>query len=278
MTDTLASIILLPSAILTLTVDTPFWDISRIAYVASGRLWVMDRSGRLIQVDTSENIIEEVESQRPYCVTSEGNLLYVTKTFDEDEDKDEYDIMCIKKKSLSSNFTLLKTEKLEAVRDIHSSFINGDILVLIEMRERSRRPYKITRYNEYGKKIQDIKKDDWWCIEYITENRNGDIVISAEYKVLGIDSSGEDRFSYSHPENEIPGDICTDTYGYILVDFSISIHILDQDGVFQRILRDIIDVSESTDFIASICLDEKSNLYVGTNRGIVQVFRYLKNE
>lgn len=292
MTDSLKRLILLSSAILTLTFETPIRDIAQILYWESGTLWVRDKEGdELIQVDTDENIIERVDSLGPCCVTEDHALLYKSFSFDDDEDEDEDENEygnCIKKKTSCKIITLLKTKKMEDVSGIHSSFINGHILVLIGIRNVNEHYwnttylYKITRYNENGLKIQDIEIDgrgkQWhrWWYECITENRNGDIIISSDElgAVVGMDSSGGRRFTYSHPDNSTPMDICTDKYGHILVAYDTCIYLLYEDGTFKKkLLR-----SMSEKRFTSLCLDDKQNLYVGNDCGVVKVYKYLKGE
>lgn len=62
-------------------------------------------------------------------------FLYQSLTFDKDEDENEdnYDI-CIKKKTSLRTISLLETEKSEDEVGIHSSLINGHILVLLLIR------------------------------------------------------------------------------------------------------------------------------------------------
>lgn len=251
-------------------------------YWKSGRLWVREEDGELIQVDTDGNIKERVDSMGPYCVTKDHALLYTSfdDDEDEDEDKNEYGI-CIKKKTSCRIITLLKTKKMEDVFGIHSSFINGHILVLIGIRNTTYL-YKITRYNENGLKIQDIEIDgrgkQWhrWWYACITENRNGDIIISGDEleAVVGMDSSGGRRFTYSHPDNSTPMDICTDKYGHILVAYDTCIYLLYEDGTFQKeLLRNM-----SGKCFTTLCLDDKQNLYVGNDCGVVKVYKYLKGE
>lgn len=297
LTDTLDRTILLPSAIPTLTIDTPVPNIARISCVKSGRLWVMSNYDYEInQVDNNGNMKDIVYSEGPFCVSKDDALLYKPNPLgeDEDEDEDEDDDKYgdrIKKKTSRISITLLKTEKLEDVVGIYSSFVNGHILVLIQISTVTESPWqrhfshKITRYDENGLKIEDIWISDgiqgWQfsSFEYacITENKNGDIIISS-YKyntVVGMDRSGEHRFTYSHPEDLNPMDICTDKYGHILVSFESSIHLLDEDGAFQKIL--LKNMSSNIEFTC-LCLDDKQNIYVGNNRGIVNVYKYLKDE
>lgn len=294
-TDCLDRLILLPSAIPTLTIDTPDSNIKQISYVKSGRLWVMpdfdDYYGHeIIQVDNNGNVKEIVYSSGPFCVSKDDALLYKSNWFDKDVDEDE-DKNRVKKRTSKISTTLLKTKNSEDIIGIYSSFVNGHILVLIQISTvieslcQRHLSHKITRYDENGLKIEDIWINDriqGWRFSsfeyaYITENKNGDIIISSkEYKtVVGMDRSGEHRFLYSHPENLTPMDICTDKYGHILVAFKSCIHLLDEDGAFQTIL--LKNVSSNILFTC-LCLDDKQNIYIGNDRGIVNVYKYLKDE
>lgn len=289
--------ILLPSAIPTLTIDTPVQNTTKLLYVKSKRLWVMsDLDNDIIQVDTKGNMKETVYSSGSFCVSKDDALLYKSDPFmeyedeDEDEDDDKYGDR-IKKKTSEISITLLKTKKSEDIIGLYSSFVNGHILVLIQISTVTESPWqrhlshKITRYDENGLKIEDIWINDriqGWRFSsfeyaYITENKNGDIIISSKkYKtVVGMDRSGEHRFRYSHPENLTPMDICTDKYGHILVAFESSIHLLDEDGAFKKIL--LKNMSSNIVFTC-LCLDDKQNIYVGNDRGIVNVYKYLKDE
>lgn len=286
---------LLPSAIHTLTIDTPFKTTKQISCVKSGKLWMMLESVtgyKIFQVDNNGNKKIKVYSSGPFCVSEDGALLYKSDPIYEDEDEDEDEDKSgdrIKKQTSQISITLLKTEKLEDVVGIYSSFVNGNILVLIQIPTVTESPWqhhfshKITWYDENGLKIEDIWINDriqgwrFFSNAYITENKNGDIIISGGgYKtVVGMDRSGEHRFRYSHPENLTPMGICTDKYGHILVAFKSSIHLLDEDGAFQTTL--LKNVSSRIKFTC-LCLDDKQNIYVGNDRGIVNVYKYLKDE
>lgn len=288
MTDALETLILLPFAILTLNIDTPVDLVTDMSYVRSGRLWLTDHfNDEVIQVDTDGIIKDKVSSMGPFCVTEDDALLYSSNAFEDDEDdEDGENVLCIKKKTSLKTVTLLKTEKNEKAIGIHSSFINGHILVLIGNVTEGISDYiclfKITRYSENGVKIQDIKVDDmdgekrhYYCCASITENRNRDIIISSNVlkEVVGMDSSGGRRFTYSNPTDLTPRDICTDKYGHILVAYESCIHLLDEDGTFKKIL--LRNLSRSDFF--SLSLDDKQNLYVGSNCSIVKVYKYLKD-
>lgn len=85
-------------------------------------------------------------------------------------------------------------------------------------------------------KIDGIEIDPYWWHAYITENRNGDIIISNYISkiVVGMNSLGGSRFTYSNPEEEFTRGICTDKYGHKLVAYDTCFNLLDEDGTFQK--------------------------------------------
>lgn len=242
---------------------------------------------KLIQVDIDGNIIQRVDLLGPHCVTEDGALLYTSDPSSDDENgyKDESSI-CIRKRTSLTTVTLSNTENWGVVIGIHSSLINGHILVFMRKKNVTERnwqaygSYKITRYDKNGQKIKDIWKNDriekqLFSHACITENTNEDIIVSFNGEaVVGLNRSGGHRFMYSHPENLTTKDICTDKYGHILVAFITSIHLLDEDGTFQKILLR----NMSRDYFNCLCLDERQKLYVLNNRGIVKVYKYLKDD
>lgn len=270
---------------MSMAIETPVLDIAKISHVKSGTLWVTDEDGELIQVDTDGNVIERRYLPGPNCVTKDGALLYQSDPFsdDEDEDEDKPGIR-IKKRTSLRTVTLLKTEESGEVLGIHSSLINGHILVFmrnINLTELVYVSHKITRYDNDGMKIKDIWKNDrierqlFFPYACITENTNEDIILSFDGKaVVGLNRSGGHRFMYSHPEGLNTKDICTDKYGHILVAFITSIHLLDEDGTFKKILlRNMPGV-----YFNCLCLDERQKLYVGNDHGNVKVYKYLKDD
>lgn len=282
MTDALGRMILLPSAIFTITIELPCYNIGNISPVKSGNLWVtIDGYSEHIQVDIDGNIIQRVDLPGLHCVTEDGALLYTSDPAFNDENERS---ICIRKRISLRTVTLFKTDNWGKVIAIHSSLINGHILVFMCKHNPTDFVYvshKITRYDNNGMKIQDIWKNDkaeeWRFMQFacMTENTNEDIIISYdETTIVGLDRSGGHRFMYSHPEDLTPMDICTDKYGHILVAFTTSIHLLDEDGTFQKIL--LRNMSEN-DF-SCLGLDERQKLYVGHDCRIVKVYKYLKDD
>lgn len=270
-------------------IETLAWDTAHLSYVKSGELWMINQDeNELTQVDMDGYILEIVKSSGPCCVTKDDALLYASRPSDYDYDDDDNDAdadaeygICIKKKTSLRTVTLLKTENFEDVISIHSSLINGHILVILKKTKATKPFYKITRYDENGLKIQDIDIDeraqgrlDWFHNAHITENRNGDIIFSVKQEVVGIDRSGEHRFTYSHPEDDTLSDICTDTHGHIIVAYHTSIHLLNEHGTFRKILLRNMPILHFT----GLCLDDKQNLYVLNTQGNVKVYKFLKDE
>lgn len=163
---------------------------------------------------------------------------------------------------------------------IHASKITSDIFVAASN--------GVTRYSEKGKKLEKIQADDkgkdlYGRPIYITENSNGDIIVSDEQRkaIVVVDEIGRHRFDYkghhSFPEFN-PRGICTDVFGHILVcNHSYhhpSVHLLDENGHFLTSLLTKHRFDE--DLPQDVCVDDKHNLYVGCGiKNIIDVYKYL---
>ena len=104
------------------------------------------------------------------------------------------------------------------------------------------------RYDNTGKQKQTIPHNDntppdlYKTPVCITENNNGDVLVSDLYRGVVVTSGeGVHRFSYTGPPSgsELwprlrPQGICTDVMSHILVSDSITgtVHMLDRDGQF----------------------------------------------
>eukprot|EP00105_Crassostrea_gigas_P013743 XP_011430158.2 PREDICTED: uncharacterized protein LOC105330250 [Crassostrea gigas] len=102
---------------------------------------------------------------------------------------------------------------------------------------------KVTRYNQSGQLTQTIQNHNTGLRLYsypinITENNNGDVVVSDwSGAVVVTESGGRHRFSYTgHPSGSKlwPQGICTDPLSHILVcDYTTNtVQMLDSDGQF----------------------------------------------
>ncbi|XP_062616179.1 uncharacterized protein LOC134277900, partial [Saccostrea cucullata] len=140
--------------------------------------------------------------------------------------------------------TLIKKTERWVPRCIYTSHRNGDFLVGMQ----SYNLGIIARYNDIGQYKQTIQHGNidrrlFHNRIYITENRNGDVIVSDFDRdaVVVTDSRGRHRFFYTgHPRGSrfFPLRICTDALSHILVcDFITSaIHMLDKDGHFLSLI------------------------------------------
>ncbi|XP_065923877.1 tripartite motif-containing protein 2 [Magallana gigas] len=242
-----------------------------ISFGKSGRLWISDRHGKLVQTDLHGIQLQKIQT------SGHGGYVYGIHTVTQDRDlmyTDERNKVIYRIKQDNTTTEFIKTGDWTPI-SIHSSHINGDILVGMMA--------KVTRYNRTGEEIQNIQRDKdgqslYDCPNYITENINGDICTSDinKYAVVVVNKLGQHRFSYTgQGSGFLPKGICTDLLGYILVcDTHINndtVHLLDQDGQF--ILFLLSKQVNST----SVCVDNENNLHVGRHdTNTVKVYKYLQ--
>ncbi|XP_062608951.1 uncharacterized protein LOC134270721 [Saccostrea cucullata] len=246
------------------------------------KFWASDNFRSLIQYDMEGHILHEISTtildfQGNHTVTTEGELLYT--------DYRKHTVYRVTSDMSTKKFIQTGSWVPGA---IFSSPINGHILIGLERKSAQ----KITRYNKEGRKLQDIQSDDkgqtlFNCVNFITENINGDICASdwRARKVVVVTASGEYRFSYSGQQSQsgfLPHGICTDVLGHILVcngfltfdENCSSVHLLDKDG---HILSFLLTPEQCPPYPRALCIDDQHNLWVG-GRGssTVSVYKYLQ--
>ncbi|XP_052704299.1 E3 ubiquitin-protein ligase TRIM71-like isoform X2 [Crassostrea angulata] len=239
----------------------------------SDRLWVSDDKGNLIQLDLQGNQLQKIQ-------TNGGSAGYHTVTQDEDL------IYTDQIKNIINRITPGKTitEFIETKKwmplCVHSSHINGDILVGTVYGNEG----KVVRYSKTWKELQNIQGDNerqglYRMPKYITENINGDICISDLLKeaLVVVNKSGQHRFTYTGQGSTFyPKGVCTDLLGHIIVcDYnSNNVDLLNQDGQFLCLL---LTKHQGVWSPYSVCVDDENNLLVGdyhTNK--VTVYKYLQ--
>uniref|UniRef100_K1PXV7 Tripartite motif-containing protein 2 n=1 Tax=Magallana gigas TaxID=29159 RepID=K1PXV7_MAGGI len=250
--------------------------VDRVLHISlgkSGTLWVSDISGNLVQTNLQGNQLQKIQTSGAHegyhTVTQDGDLIYTDK---------------VNKviNRLTSDNTITEINKTGDWRpiSIHSSHINGDILVGMNKGKKA----KVTTYNKIGKEIQNIERDNkgqelYSYPHYITENINGDICTSDLIKttIVVVDKSGQHRFSYTGQRSKFyPRGMCTDVLGHIMVcDIcSHTVHLLDQDGQF---LYQLLTQQQGVKHPRSVCVDDENNLYVGQHHtNTVTVYKYLQ--
>nr|XP_034310387.1 E3 ubiquitin-protein ligase TRIM71-like [Crassostrea gigas] len=247
-------------------------NVCHVSLGISGRLWVSDGSGNLVQTDRQGNQFNKIQtscrSEGHHTVTKEGDLIYTDR-----------ENQVINRISLGKKITeFIKTGVWRPI-SIHSSHTNGDILVGMQMGKA-----KVTRYNMTGKEIQNIERDNKGQSIYsypffITENINGDICTSDSIKktIVVVDKSGQRRFSYTGQGSVFhPYGICTDVLGHIMVcDYhNATVDLLDQNGQFLCL---ILTKQQGVKKIRSVCVDDENNIIVGKlHSNTVTVYKYLQ--
>ncbi|XP_052682725.1 uncharacterized protein LOC128163222 [Crassostrea angulata] len=190
---------------------------------------------------------------------------------------------------------LILTDKTEKTnfkwrpRCVYWSPSTGDLLV--GMYHIHTETGKVTRYNGSGQLTQTIQRDKsgrlvYSLPNYITENNNGDVVVSDSIywhgAVVVTERGGRHRFSYTghSPGSELmPCGICTDSLSHILVcDYKTkTVHMLHMDGQF---LSHLLTGSQEMGEPRSLSYDVKSHrLWVGSwDNNKVCVYRYITRQ
>ncbi|XP_065939274.1 uncharacterized protein [Magallana gigas] len=215
-----------------------------ISCVTSDRVWVSDDGDKLILTDTTGVPLHRVEDlcsgykRGLHTVNIESELIYIDRKYN------------IKKRSKD-----MKTTKTLIMKKIFSKWrprcvywspSTGDLLV--GMYNDDTETGKVTRYNQSGQLTQTIEHDNTGLglyrePIYITENNNGDVVVSdfiLDYlsgTLVVTERGGRHRFSYTgHPSGSVlyPRGICTDALSHILVcdEWTNTVQMIDEDGQF----------------------------------------------
>ncbi|XP_061194048.1 uncharacterized protein LOC133202270 [Saccostrea echinata] len=210
-------------------------DCHHITRVSSDRVWISDDYNNLILTNTAGDKLHHLTDIASvwgvHTVNNDDDLIYIDS---------------------HSNINKLSTEntvKTPLIKytapwrplSVYSSPSTGDLLVGMCYRYTA----KLVRYNSTGEHIQTIQHDNntgqglYRSPIYITENRNGDVIVSdlGRDAVVVTERGGSHRFSYTGPPSGsglLPYGICTDALSHILVcdDYTESVQMLDREGNF----------------------------------------------
>nr|XP_011452025.2 uncharacterized protein LOC105345538 [Crassostrea gigas] len=160
-----------------------------------------------------------------------------------------------------------------------TSTASGDLLVCLRKDDQS----KVVRYSSTGTVLQEIQYDSqcqplYKDAKYITENVNGDIIVTDWEKkaVIAVDRLGIFRYSYSKKDSKFkPSSVATDCVGHVIVTDigGHKIHMLDRDG---RFLRYIIP-DGGIKYPRGVCILGDGEMMVGEcNTGIAKRIKYLE--
>nr|XP_022289266.1 uncharacterized protein LOC111101189 [Crassostrea virginica] len=214
-----------------------------ISCVTPDRVWVSDYNN-LILTDTAtgkqlHSVEHSLDSELEiHTVNCEGELIYIDK---------ERNIIKLCN-DMETTTTLIKhTDKTWKPRCVYCSPSSGDLLVGMYRRDTDTGTFtgKVMRYDNTGKHKQTIPHDDntphnlYKLPRFITENNNGDVLLSdwGRFAVVVTSGEGVHRFSYTGPPSGsrlLPQGICTDVMSHILVSdlYTHTVQMLDRDGQF----------------------------------------------
>ncbi|XP_061195222.1 uncharacterized protein LOC133203459 [Saccostrea echinata] len=244
-----------------------------ISRVTSDRVWICD-DNNLILTNTAGDQLHHLtgilSGYGVHTVNNEGDLIYIDR---------EYNINKLSTDNTVKT-TLIKYTAPWEPRCVYSSPSTGYLLIV--MRNTDTNTGKVVRYNSTGQHVQSIQYDnkgqELYCIpRYITENRNGDVVVSDWFCVVVTDGGGSYRFSFkghSSGSRLDPLGICTDSLSHIFVcDYNTgSVLIIDKDGQF---LSQIETREHGIDGPCGLIFDDKMIcLWVGSwDKNTVNIYR-----
>lgn len=203
-----------------------------------GKLSLMNTIGDTLYY--LEDIYFGIFENGVHTMTSDGELIYIDMETN------------IKKlsKEMENTITYIPCTTSHWIPEcVYCSSCNGDLLVGMHSVEIF--TGKVMRYNSSGKLKQTIQHDNkgvaiYQYPSFITENNNGDIIVSdplpeSGAAVIVTNRYGRHRFFYKGPSTRLglePRGICTDPLSHILVcdEKTNTVHMLDQDGQFMSYL------------------------------------------
>ncbi|XP_065937096.1 uncharacterized protein [Magallana gigas] len=254
-----------------------------ISCVTSDRVWVSDHRNNLMLTDTTGVPLHRVEdSCRGYggshTVNSESELIYINRNDN---------INKLSKDMKTTTTFIERTDSTWDPRCVYWSPSTGDLLVGMWNYDTG----KVTRYNQSGQLTQTIQYHNtgqglYSIPHYITENNNGDVVVSDSINIMFgtvvvTERGGRHRFSYTGPPSGSrldPIGICTDALSHILVCDSRTntVQMLDKDGQF---LSHLLTKSQEMGVPLSLSYDVNTHrLWVGSWYNKVCVYRYITRQ
>uniref|UniRef100_A0A8W8NSS3 Tripartite motif-containing protein 3 n=1 Tax=Magallana gigas TaxID=29159 RepID=A0A8W8NSS3_MAGGI len=256
-----------------------------ISCVTSDRVWVSDEDN-LMLTDTTGVPLHRVEDSccgnGVHTVNSESELIYIDRNTN---------INKLSKDMKTTTTFIERTDSTWGPRCVYWTPSTGDLLV--GMHNYDTDTGKVTRYNQSGQLTQTIQYHNtgrglYSVPNYITENNNGDVVVSVLHKdfmsgaVVVTERGGRHRFSYTGPPSESglwPWGICTDALSHILVcDWRThTVQMINKDGQFLSHL-----LTESREMGGPVGLSYDVNthrLWVGSwYNNKVCVYRYITRQ
>nr|XP_034308132.1 uncharacterized protein LOC117683208 [Crassostrea gigas] len=212
-----------------------------ISCISSNLVWVSDDHNFILTNTTGitqhrvKDLCRDLYYSGSYTVNSGGELIYIDRNHNISKLSND----------METTIFLRGTESTWKPRCVYCSLSTGDLLV--GMFNYPTRTGMVTRYNKSRQHSQTIEYDNtrlelYREPNYITENNNGDVVVS-DYvlfesgAVVVTERGGTHRFSFTgHPSGSglHPRGICTDALSHILVcdGKTDAVQMLDRNGQF----------------------------------------------
>ncbi|XP_078322982.1 uncharacterized protein LOC144622232 [Crassostrea virginica] len=156
---------------------------------------------------------------------------------------------------------------------------SGDLLVCLNTDDQS----KVVKYSSNGTVLQEIQYASqgqplYQWAWYITENVNGDIIVTDFKKriVIVVGRLGKLRYTYSGKNNVLYAlSVATDPIGHVYITDSNSnkIHMLDRDGLFLSYISPEGEIKRPR----SLCMIGDGEIIVGEqNTGLAKRIKFLE--
>ncbi|XP_061194047.1 uncharacterized protein LOC133202269 [Saccostrea echinata] len=255
---------------------------NHITRVSSDRVWISDIYNNLILTNTAGDklhLLKDIASLwGGHTVNNDGDLIYIDSVYNINKLSTENKVKT----------TLIKYTAPWIPVSVYSSPSTGDLLVGM-YNDDTDREGKLVRYNSTGEHIQTIQYDNntgqglYRSPTYITENRNGDVIVSdlEHDAVVVTDRGGSHRFSYTgHPSGSRlrPCGICTNALSHILVCdyYTKSVQMLDSNGNF---LSQIQTSPHGINRPGGLSYDDTTQLlWVGSLNNTVNIYRVVDTD
>nr|XP_034319656.1 uncharacterized protein LOC117680509 isoform X2 [Crassostrea gigas] len=256
-----------------------------ISCVTSDRVWVNDYINNLMFTDTTGVPLHRVEDswsgyRGKHTVNSESELIYIDRN---------YNINKLSKDMKTTTTFIERTDSTWEPQCVYWSPSTGDLLVGMcnDDTKTAKVTCKVTRYNQSGQLTQTIQYNTgrglYGVPYYITENNNGDVVVSVWWSraVVVTERGGRHRFSYTGPPSGsglLPDGICTDALSHILVcdRRTKTVQMINKDGHF---LSHLLTESQEMGEPRGLSYDVNTHrLWVGSYNNKVCVYRYITRQ
>nr|XP_034305456.1 uncharacterized protein LOC105338987 [Crassostrea gigas]XP_034305458.1 uncharacterized protein LOC105338987 [Crassostrea gigas] len=255
-----------------------------ISPVTEDRIWICDGDNLILTNAKGERLhrlesvlkCDTITGIGPCTVNGKSDLIYIDRN---------YNINKLSKDMESATILVDSAYSKWRPRCVYWSPSTDDLLV--GMCKVNLSTGKVTRYDQSGQPTHTIQCDNsrlelYREPHYITENNNGDVVVSDYAAIVVTGRGGRHRFTYSgHPSGSAlrPCGICTDALSHILVcDVTTkTVHMLNRDGHF---LSFLLTNTQENGIPWSLSYDVNTHrLWVGSRyNNKVCVYRYIDRQ